>query len=94
MGMEGAVADVAQQVAVVLVGLPAVLAPLALLALPTAADDRRDADVGAGVVVVLAARRAEQQVFEFLGLQHGHVAKLPSGPVVVKVLGVINCEKK
>ena len=90
MGMEGPVADVTQQVAVILVGLAAILAPFALLALPTTADNWSDSDVGTRVVVVLAAGRAEQQVFEFLRLQHGHVAKLPSGPVVVKVLGVID----
>ena len=68
--MEGAVANVAQQVAVVLVGLPTDLTPLALLALPAPANDRRDSNVGTGVVVVLTARRAEEKVLKIFRLKH------------------------
>ena len=51
--VEGPVTDVTQEIAVVLVSLATVLAPLALLALPTAAYDRGDPNVGPSVVVML-----------------------------------------
>ena len=47
VGVEGAVADVAQQVAVVLGRLPAVEAPLALLAQPPGPYHGGDADMSA-----------------------------------------------
>ena len=85
MGVEGSVADVAQQVPVVLRRLPAVEAPLALLAQPSRPYHGGDADMGACIVVVLPAGRAIQQVFELLHLQLLHLAVLPSVPVVVVV---------
>ena len=51
--VEGPVTDVTQEIAVVLVGLATVLAPLALLALPTSAYHRGDSNVSPSVVVVL-----------------------------------------
>jgi len=90
VSVEGPVTDVTQQVPVILIGLSAVLAPLALLALPAAADDGGDADVSTGVVVVLSAGGAEEKVLEFFRLQHADVAELPGGAVVVKVLRVFN----
>ena len=53
MRVERSVANVAQKVSVVLIGLSTVLTPLALLALPTPANDWRYSDVSARVVVVL-----------------------------------------
>ena len=53
MRVEGPVTDVTQEIAVVLVGLATVLAPLAFLALPTSAYDRGDPNVSPSVVIVL-----------------------------------------
>jgi hypothetical protein len=53
MRVERSVANVAQKVSVVLIGLSTILTPLALLALPTPANDWRYSDVSARVVVVL-----------------------------------------
>ena len=95
--VESAVTNVAEQEAVLVVGEATVLAPLTLLALPPSTYHGRDPNVGAGVEVVLAAHRAEQQVLELVGRQLGHLAKLPRLAVVVQVLGgAVNCrvEKK
>ena len=85
VGVEGAVAHVAQEVPVLVAALPAVLAPLALLALPASADDGRDAHVHARVEVVLAALGAVQQVLEAVGGELAHLAVLPRVAVVVQV---------
>lgn len=53
MRVEGPVTDVTQEIAVVLVCLATVLAPLALLALPTTTYDRSDPNMSPSVVVVL-----------------------------------------
>ena len=82
MGVEGAIADVAEEEPVLVVGEPTILAPLALLALPAGTNHRRDAHVGAGIVVVLAARRTEEQVLELLDGQFADLAVLPVAFVV------------
>ena len=57
--------------------LPAVLAALALLTLPSAPDALSDLDVVPGVEVVLATRGAVQQVTQLARAQLGNLEKIP-----------------
>ena len=92
MRVEGPVADVAQEEPVLVVGRPADLAPLALLALPSGPDHRRDPRLRPRVEVVLAASRAEQQVLEAVDGQLGDLAVLPRSAVVqVFLVGLFDC---
>ena len=90
MGVEGSVADVAQQVPVVLRRLPAVEAPLALLAQPSGTDDGGDPDVCPGVVVVLAASGAVEQVLVLLHFELLNFAELPRLAIVVVIGGLVS----
>ena len=83
--MVSPVADVTQQVPVLVAGLAAVLTGFALLALPAAADPLRDLDVVPAVEVVLAARGAVQQVAQLGRRQLCHLADLPLVAGVVEV---------
>jgi hypothetical protein len=88
MCVEGSVTNITEKVSVFVVRHPAVVAPLALLALPAGANDGRDAHVGASVEVVLPAHGAEQEALELLGREVAHVAVFPVA-VVIQVLGFV-----
>ena len=71
-------------------GLAAVEAPLALLAEPSGPDDGGDPDVGPGVVVVLAAGGAVEQVLVLLDFELLNFAELPRLAVVVVIGGFVS----
>ena len=66
MRMKRSITNITKQIAILVIGLPAILTPLALLALPTSPDDWSDANMFSSIEIVLSAGRAEQKVLELL----------------------------
>lgn len=85
MGVEGSITDVTKQIAILMVGLATVLAPFALLTLPSCSNDGRDPNLSSRVVIMLATHRAEQQILEFFHGQLGDLAVFPTLAIVIQI---------